>query len=106
MHIKDAVVLITGANRGLGLALSKAMLEAGAAKVYAAARDPASVIQAGVEPVQLDVTNAADIAAAARSLGDVTILINNAGVDLGSPLLADNAGQAARIDGPKAQPRA
>jgi NAD(P)-dependent dehydrogenase (short-subunit alcohol dehydrogenase family) len=98
MNIKDSVVLITGANRGLGLSLSKVILEAGAAKVYAAARDPASVTQAGVRPIQLDVTNPADIAAAARSLSDVTIVINNAGIDLGSPLLADEAEKAARVE--------
>ena len=42
MKIKDSVVFITGANRGLGLAYARAALAAGAKKVYAAARDPKS----------------------------------------------------------------
>lgn len=98
MNIKDAVVLITGANRGLGLSLAKAMLQAGARKVYAGARNPAHVTQDGVQPLQLDVTNAADIAAAAQACGDVTIVINNAGIDLGSPVLAADAQATARLE--------
>ncbi len=66
MQIKNAVVLVTGANRGLGHAFVNALLEAGAAKIYAAARDPSSITLAGVTPIQLDVTNAADITAAAE----------------------------------------
>jgi short-subunit dehydrogenase len=52
----------------------------GAAKVYAAARDPASVTLAGVVPIKLDVTKPEDAAEAARVTGDVTVLINNAGI--------------------------
>jgi len=65
MQLHNAVVFITGANRGLGLAFARAALAAGAAKVYAAARDPASVTLPGVIPIALDVTDAAQIAAAA-----------------------------------------
>ena len=87
MQIKDSVVLVTGANRGLGLALAKAALAAGAKKVYGAARDAASVTLPGVIPVQLDVTNPSSVAAVARDLGDVSILVNNAGISLGSPVV-------------------
>jgi len=80
MKLDNAVVLITGANRGLGLAFAREALKRGAKKVYAGARDPASVTLAGVEPVKLDVTNPADVAAAANKLGDVTLVINNAGI--------------------------
>jgi len=54
MKIQDSVALVTGANRGLGLTFAKALLAGGARKVYAAARDPASVKLAGVQPIQLE----------------------------------------------------
>ncbi|MDP9899303.1 SDR family oxidoreductase [Variovorax ginsengisoli] len=98
MQIRDSVVFVTGANRGLGLAFAKAALAAGARKVYAAARDPASITLAGVQPVALDVTDAAQVEAAARACGDVTLLINNAGISRGSRLLADDAIEAARAE--------
>ncbi len=56
MQIKNAVALVTGANRGLGLAFAKVLLERGARKVYAAARDPSTISLPGVVPVRLDVT--------------------------------------------------
>jgi NAD(P)-dependent dehydrogenase (short-subunit alcohol dehydrogenase family) len=98
MNIKDSVVLITGANRGLGLALADALLQAGARKVYAGARDTSTVTQAGVLPVKLDVTNAADIATAAQACADVSIVINNAGIDLGCAVMAAEAAQSVRTE--------
>jgi NAD(P)-dependent dehydrogenase (short-subunit alcohol dehydrogenase family) len=98
MNIKDSVVLITGANRGLGLSLAKALLQAGARKVYAGARNPASVTQEGVQPLKLDVTSAADIAAAVQACADVSIVINNAGVDLSSPVMAPGTDKALRSE--------
>ncbi|WP_353189399.1 SDR family oxidoreductase [Pandoraea pnomenusa] len=80
MKIEDAVVFVTGANRGLGLAFAKAALARGAKKVYAGSRDPANVTLPGVIPVKLDVNDPADVAAAARLAGDVTLLVNNAGI--------------------------
>lgn len=56
MKIEGSVALVTGANRGLGAAFVRALLDAGAAKVYAAARDPSSVTSVGAIPVRLDVT--------------------------------------------------
>jgi NAD(P)-dependent dehydrogenase (short-subunit alcohol dehydrogenase family) len=95
MNIKDSVVFITGANRGLGLAFAQAALAAGARKVYAAARDPAGVTLAGVVPVRLAVGNAEEVAAAVRACGDVTLLINNAGISKGSGLLTSPDAMAA-----------
>ena len=43
MNVKDSVVLVTGANRGLGLEFAKQALRRGAAKVYATARDPSKI---------------------------------------------------------------
>lgn len=96
MQLKNAVVFITGANRGLGLAFARAALAAGAAKVYAAARDPASVTLPGVVPVALDVTDPAQVAAAAARCADVTLLVNNAGIALYATVQADDAIAAAR----------
>lgn len=80
MNLKNAVVLITGANRGLGLAFARIALARGALKVYAAARDPSTITLPGVEVIKLDVSNPADVAAAAARATDVTLVINNAGV--------------------------
>lgn len=98
MKIKDSVALVTGANRGLGLAFTKALLAGGARKVYAAARDPASVKQAGVQSVRLDVTQAEQVEAAARELGDVNLLINNAGIIRGSGFLTPDGLEATRAE--------
>jgi len=95
MKLQNATVLITGANRGLGLAFAREALARGARKVYAAARKPESVTLPGVVPLKLDVTNPADVAAAAAAAGDVTVLINNAGIaSFGGFLAADAAASA------------
>ena len=80
MQLANAVVLITGANRGIGAAFAREALARGARTVYAAARDPASVRIPGVRAIQLDVTDADQVARAARDCPDVTLLLNNAGI--------------------------
>lgn len=72
MHLKDAVVFIIGANRGLGLAYAQGALAAGAKKVYIASRDPASITLVGVHRIKLDVTDSAQIEAAVKACADVT----------------------------------
>ncbi|CAI7977782.1 MULTISPECIES: SDR family oxidoreductase [unclassified Parafrankia] len=86
-RIKGSVVLVTGANRGLGRAFVEELLARGAAKVYAAARDPQSVQTPGAVPIRLDVNDPAQVAAAAEATGDVDILINNAGSSTGASVL-------------------
>lgn len=82
MKIEGCVALVTGANRGLGKALVHALLQAGAAKVWAAARDVGSI--AATDPrvarVALDTTSRESVARAAAMASDVTLLVNNAGV--------------------------
>ena len=95
MKLDNATVLITGANRGLGLAFAREALARGARKVYAGARDPSSVKLPGVVPIKLDVTKLDDIADAARACGDVTLLINNAGIAATGGFLAEGSIEAA-----------
>jgi short-subunit dehydrogenase len=85
MNITGSIALVTGANRGIGRTFAEQLLARGAAKVYVAARDLASLaplLEANdprLVPIRLDVTDAAQVAGAAASLNDVTLLINNAG---------------------------
>jgi NAD(P)-dependent dehydrogenase (short-subunit alcohol dehydrogenase family) len=87
IELKDAVAVVTGANRGLGRHLAAQLLQRGA-KVYATARRPESVDLAGVIPLRLDVTDEESIRAAVRIASDATLLVNNAGISTGTPLLA------------------
>jgi NAD(P)-dependent dehydrogenase (short-subunit alcohol dehydrogenase family) len=98
MDIRQSVVLVTGANRGLGRAFVNVLQEMGAKKIYAAARDPSTLTVDGVNRLRLDVTREEDIAAAARACTDVTLLINNAGIARGSPFLSADSATAARAE--------
>lgn len=98
MKLRNSVAVVTGANRGIGRALVKALLQAGAAKVYAGARDLSKLDSVlafdpvRVKPLKLDVTSDPDIAAAARSASDATLLMNNAGaLEGGSALKVERA---------------
>ncbi|GAA2207620.1 SDR family oxidoreductase [Nonomuraea monospora] len=83
MNVSGSTALVTGANRGLGRRLVAELLRRGVAKVYAGARDPATVSpdrDPRVRVLRLDVTDQAQIDAAAEAAPDVTLLVNNAGV--------------------------
>src|ERR1700722_11376806 len=97
MKIQDATVLITGANRGIGLAFTEAALARGARKVYAGARSPSTITTTGIVPVKLDVTSDNDATAAARICSDVTLILNNAGIAQLGGLLNAEAIAAARL---------
>ena len=85
--ITGATALVTGGQRGLGKAFVRELLEQGAAKVYATARNPQPSDDPRIVPVALDVTDDASVNAVAELAGDVTIVINNAGVGGSGPLL-------------------
>jgi NAD(P)-dependent dehydrogenase (short-subunit alcohol dehydrogenase family) len=80
--IAEKSVLVTGANRGIGQALVDEALRRGATGVYAGTRQPMTHPDRRVTPVALDVTDAAQIRAAAQRVESLDILINNAGVAL------------------------
>jgi NAD(P)-dependent dehydrogenase (short-subunit alcohol dehydrogenase family) len=86
MTNQQITAFVTGANRGLGKRFATQLVERGA-KVYAAARRPETIDIPGVIPVQLDITDPEAVARAASLAGDVTVLINNAGVSTKSSLL-------------------
>lgn len=96
MKIENAVVLVTGANRGIGLEFARELLARGARKVYAGVRDPATVTLSGVQAIRLDVNNPDDVDAAAALASDVTLLINNAGIAQPGGFLAPDSEDVAR----------
>ena len=111
MQIKDSVVLVTGANRGIGAEFVRQLKQRGAAKIYAAARNVDSIDVDGVEVVALDVTDPAQVEAAAALAGDVQLVVNNAGTSSGLTLVdGDLAGIRRELEtnlfGPLAMTRA
>jgi NAD(P)-dependent dehydrogenase (short-subunit alcohol dehydrogenase family) len=80
MEIAGKTLLVTGANRGIGRALVEDALSRGALHVYAGTRQPLTHVDPRVTPIALDVTNSAEIAAAAARVGSLDILVNNAGL--------------------------
>jgi NAD(P)-dependent dehydrogenase (short-subunit alcohol dehydrogenase family) len=82
MTIAEKTVLVTGANRGIGQALVAEALTRGAKRVYAGTRQPLAHPDGRVTLLTLDVTNAAQIQAAADQVETLDVLINNAGIAL------------------------
>ena len=91
MKLDGCVAFVTGANRGLGAEYVQQLLDRGASKVYAAARNPESVQNAGAVAIRLDVTNAEQIQQAVSQCGDINLLINNAGAVLGGRIMSDGS---------------
>lgn len=86
MNTEPVTALVTGANRGLGRRFAAELVSRGA-KVYAGARRPEAIDLPGVIPIQLDVTDPESVRRAAEQAGDVTLLVNNAGVSTRATLL-------------------
>ena len=98
MKIAGAVALVTGADRGLGRAFARDLVRRGAARVYGAARNPAAVTEPGVSPIALDITDPERVARVANECGDVSLLVNNAGVMKASPFIGAPSLDAARLE--------
>ena len=101
MKIEGSVVLLTGANGGIGRAMTQELLRRGAAKIYLGARDVATLqpVLAGSDrlvPLALDVTKPEQIASASKAAADVTLLINNAGAAVFTGVLSANDTAGAR----------
>jgi NAD(P)-dependent dehydrogenase (short-subunit alcohol dehydrogenase family) len=95
-RLRGAVALVTGANRGIGRVFARELLARGAATVYAGARRPDLVTDPDVVPVKLDITDPEQVEAARDRCGDVTILINNAGLLHATPLVGNPSLRNAR----------
>jgi NAD(P)-dependent dehydrogenase (short-subunit alcohol dehydrogenase family) len=80
MNIAKKTVLITGANRGIGLALVQEALRRGAKRVYAGTRGALAIADERVTPLKLDVTSAEQIQRAVKEVDTLDVLINNAGI--------------------------
>ena len=90
MKIENRTAFVSGANRGIGKAIVDELLKNGVKKVYVGARKLSSLPEWNDErvvPVELDITNTAQVNAAATTASDVDLLINNSGVASYSSIL-------------------
>lgn len=94
--LTGAVVLVTGANGGIGTHFVHEALARGAAKVYATARTPRTWDDDRIVPLQLDVTDPASIRAVVEAAPDVTVLINNAGASPSTPGILSHSDEEIR----------
>lgn len=88
MRLSNSTIFVTGANRGIGRAFVDELLVRGAAKIYAAARDTSAIIEdPRITPITLDITDGDAVEHTAAAVGDVNVLINNAGVTTFAPIV-------------------
>lgn len=98
MDIANQIALVSGANRGIGKQFVLELLERGATKVYATARNPESIDfdDSRVVPLRLDLLDHASVVAAAATAHDVTVLVNNAGISTGAALVTGDLAEIRR----------
>jgi len=91
MKLKNKIVLITGANGGLGQSFINYCLEQNVQKIYCCARDinKLNINDSRIEIIKLDITNLLDIDNLVKSIDYIDILINNAGVNSGKRIFED-----------------
>lgn len=86
--------LVTGATSGIGRAAAT-LLAAGGWEVWVTGRDgervEATATELACRPLLLDVTDPAGVAAAARRVGDLDVLVNNAGISPGDSVSLEEA---------------
>ncbi len=104
MSISGAIALVTGANRGVGKCFVEELARKGAKKIYAASRNVDNLTftsfigETEIVPLELDVTKEDQVSAARRRAGDVTLLVNNAGVNHMGRLMDASDTEAARTE--------
>jgi NAD(P)-dependent dehydrogenase (short-subunit alcohol dehydrogenase family) len=104
MKFDQAVAMVTGTSRGMGREYVRLLAAAGVRKIYATARDGAKIAdlvnvdRRRIEAVPLDITRGDQVEAVARRCRDVTLLVNNAGVNRNRPVSDINAMANARAE--------
>lgn len=104
ISIEGKVALVSGSNRGIGKAITIELLENGAKKVYAGARNLSTLDELKtiygnkLIPIELDVTKDHTIANAAKIATDVEILVNNAGIFSPGNFLGGNLLESLQIN--------
>jgi NAD(P)-dependent dehydrogenase (short-subunit alcohol dehydrogenase family) len=98
MNLDNQIALVTGANRGIGRQFVLELLDRGVGKVYATARRPESLDldDPRVVPLRLDLLDLESVSAAAAAAGDVTLLVNNAGITTGATLVSGDLAEIQR----------
>ncbi len=104
---QNKVALVTGANRGIGLALVEALIARGAKRVYVSGRDTqaiATTVEALAQPstelipITLDVTSSSDIRRVQTQISELDLLVNNAGIALASGFIQDTSDKVAQLE--------
>lgn len=107
MQWQQTTALVTGANRGIGLALVEALIARGVKRIYVGGRDVAALEQSiqqlpksttELVAIKLDITSAADIANASRTIDKLDLLINNAGIANSSGFIQEASGDIAKLE--------
>ncbi|GII34119.1 SDR family oxidoreductase [Planotetraspora mira] len=97
--VSGATVLVTGGQRGLGKEIVRELLRAGAAKAYVTSREPVTEDDPRIVPLEFELADPRAAAELARVAGDVTVVVNNAGIMTFGPLLEDDEEEVARVFG-------